>query len=441
MERFRIVRIETCGMKGISNPVSVEFENQTISSTVFKEESIKAIYGPNGSGKTSLIMAVDVYRNTCLDSSYLFNNFATLKKIINKKTCLFSFTVYYETERKKAFYHSIEIDSSSERPFIKSESLGITTGRTINEGKKTVVKIENGKLVLYEDTRKEGHDSFDKVVKNALNKLSEFRSIITLMQDKVFYSDTASIEGKLTENCVLNAMFKTFLFANDIVVYLADIDRHREMTWDSLAQFVSEQQINLYETKEPQKAFPVASSTVVPKNMYRWYEKQIERTAKFIKLFKPELENINIIKTSYGDRYNCRIEMVYEEFPIDYDYESAGIKNLINMFTCLYHTGKGGIAFIDEMDVNINEIYLEKLLSYFLKYGKGQMCLTVHNTAPMRILKNSKHSIDFISNSNGVVSWIRNGAKNPTIDFKDGMIPGIPFNVNDFDFLNVFDEV
>ena len=440
MERFRIVKIETCGMKGISKPVSIEFENQTITSSVFDNESIKAIYGPNGSGKTSLIMSVDVYKNICLDSSYLYSNSATLNKLINKKTRQFVFTVYFESEGKKAFCHSITVDASSAKPFIKSESLGVITGRTINEDIKTVVKVENGKLVFYGDTRKEGHDRFDKVIKNAVNKLSEYRSIITLMTDRVFYSDTTSIEGKLTDNCVLNTMLRTYLFVNDIVVYLADIDRQKEKTWDSLSEFVSEPQIKLYEKNEPPKLFVMSSSTIVPKNHYKWYERQIERTAKFIKLFKPELNNITIIKVSYGDSYHCRLEMVYDDYSIDYEYESAGIKNLVKMFMCLDHTGRGGISFIDEMDVNINEVYLEKLLSYFVKYGKGQLCITIHNTAPMKTLKNSKHSIDFISNSQGVVSWIRNGAKNPTIDFKDGMIPGIPFNVNDFDFINVFGE-
>lgn len=440
MERFRIVKIETCGMKGISKPVSIEFENQTISSSVFDNQSIKAIYGPNGSGKTSLIMSVDVYKNICLDSSYLYSNAATLKKLINKKTRQFVFTVYFESEGKKAFCHSIIIDATSYKPFIKSESLGVITGRTINEDIKTVIKTENGKLVFYGDTHKEGHDRFDNVIKNAVNKLSEYRSVITLMTDRIFYSDMTSIEGKLTDNIVLNTMLKTYLFANDIVVYLADIDRQREITWDSLADFVSDNQMKLYEKDEPNKPFVVSSSTIVPRNLYKWYEKQIEKTARFIKLFKPELNNIRIIKVSYGDSYQCRLEMVYDDYSIDYEYESAGIKNLIEMFVCFEHTSKGGISFIDEIDVNINETYLEKMLSYFVKYGKGQLCLTIHNTSPMKILKTSKHSIDFISNSNGVVSWIRNGAKNPTIDFKDGMIPGIPFNVNDFDFINVFEE-
>lgn len=186
------------------------------------------------------------------------------------------------------------------------------------------------------------------------------------------------------------------------------------------------------------RLFVASSSTIVPKRQYEWYEKQIEMTSRFVKLFKEQLENIRIVKTNYGDNFLCRLEMVYDDYSIDYEYESAGIKNLIKMFICLEHTSRGGISFVDEMDVNINEIYLEKLFGYFMKYGKGQLCVTIHNTAPMKILKKGKHSIDFITSDQGIVSWIRNGAKNPTIDYKDGFIPGMPFNVNDFDFIGIF---
>lgn len=440
MERFRIVKIETCGMKGIDKPVSIEFENQTISSSVFDKQSIKAVYGPNGSGKTSLIMSVDVYKNICLDSTYLYKESATLKKLINKKIRQFSFTVYFVGESKKAYCHSIVVDGSSDRPFIKSESLGIIAGRTINEDVKTVVNIENGKLVYFADTHREGQDKYDQVIKNAVNKLSEYRSIITLMSDRVFYSDATSLKGNLSENNVLTAMLKTYLFANDIVVYIANVDRQKETNWDDFSNYVADIQENLYLTNEPPKLFVASSSTIVPKHLYKWYEKQIEMTARFIKLFKEQLNSIRIIKTNYGDSFLCRLEMIYDDYSIDYEYESAGIKNLIEMFMCLEHTSKGGISFIDEMDVNINEIYLEKLFSYFMKYGKGQLCVTIHNTAPMKILKKGKHTIDFINSDQGVVSWIRNGAKNPTIDYKDGFIPGIPFNVNDFDFISIFEE-
>ena len=440
MERFRIVKIETCGMKGIDKPVSIGFENQTISSSVFNNETIKAVYGPNGSGKTSLIMSVDVYKNICLDSTYLYKESATLKKLINKKTRQFGFTVYFVGESKKAYCHSIVVDGSSDRPFIKSESLGIIAGRTINEDVKTVVNIENGKLVFFGDTHREGQDRYDKVIKNAVNKLSEYRSIITLMSDRVFYSDTTSLKGNLSENIVLSAMLKTYLFANDIVVYLSYVDKQKETTWDSFSDSAADKQRDLYIKEEPPRLFVISYSTIVSKNLYRLYEKQIERTARFIKLFKDHLNGIRIIKTNYGNSFLCRLEMVYDDYSIDYEYESAGIKNLIEMFMCLEHTSRGGISFIDEMDVNTNEIYLEKLFSYFMKYGKGQLCVTIHNTAPMKILKKGKHSIDFINSDQGVVSWIRNGAKNPTIDYKDGFIPGIPFNVNDFDFISIFEE-
>jgi len=440
LERFRIIKIETFGMKGICNPVSIEFENQTLSGSVFNTESIKAVYGANGSGKTSLITSLDIYKNVCFDNSYLYSNSATLKKLINKKTHRFSITIYFIGESKKAFYHTIVLDASSEKPFIQKESIGIITGRTINEGLKEVVRIENGKLVFYSDTTKPGQDRYDIVVKDAINKLSEYRSVITLFTDRVFYINTTSIKGELTNNEVLSTLLKTYMFTNEIVVYMSAIDRHNEVSWDKFVEFVAEQKKEYEKKNEQEKLFYVSSSTSVSKKMFPWYEKQITKTTQFIKLFKEQLIDIRIIKIPQGDNYMCRLEMVYKDYTVDYEYESAGIKNLIEMFICLEHSSRGGIAFIDEMDVNINEINLERLFSYFMKYGKGQLCVTIHNTSPMKILKSGKHSIDFISSSQGIVPWIKNGTKSPTVDFKDGMIPGIPFNVNDFDFISIFGE-
>ena len=70
---------------------------------------------------------------------------------------------------------------------------------------------------------------------------------------------------------------------------------------------------------------------------------------------------------------------------------------------------KGQVVFIDEFDANIHDVLLIRLLEYIVNYSKGQLIFTTHNLAPMEVLKNAKHSIDFLSPDSRIVSWTKSG--------------------------------
>ena len=100
---------------------------------------------------------------------------------------------------------------------------------------------------------------------------------------------------------------------------------------------------------------------------------------------------------------------------------------------------KGGIVFIDELDSNLHDVYLCALLEYLMNYGQGQLCFTTHNVGPMDILKRNKKSIDFLSIDNKIYPWKTNGNYSPAKLYRNGMIEGSPFNIDDIDFIDVFD--
>lgn len=122
------------------------------------------------------------------------------------------------------------------------------------------------------------------------------------------------------------------------------------------------------------------------------------------------------------------------------EFESRGIKKLINLFDCLDAVSGGEIAFIDELDASINDVYLDKLIEYFLYYGKGQLCFTSHNLSPMTVLKSYKNSIDFISSINTIHTWTKNGNLTPENAYKNGFIEDSPFNVEPSDFLGILGD-
>ena len=115
--------------------------------------------------------------------------------------------------------------------------------------------------------------------------------------------------------------------------------------------------------------------------------------------------------------------------------ESKKLMRLYNSFELAAITT---ITFIDELDANLNDVYLCRLIEFFVNYGKGQLCFTTHNIGPMSILKNNKNSIDFLSSDNLLTSWTKNGNYTPDSLYKKGYIEHIPFNVEAIDFLRVF---
>ena len=62
----------------------------------------------------------------------------------------------------------------------------------------------------------------------------------------------------------------------------------------------------------------------------------------------------------------------------------------MDLFYYLEDACMGMITFIDELDSNINDVYLDKIIEYFILYGKGQLCFTSHNLSPMSVLKKNK---------------------------------------------------
>ena len=159
-----------------------------------------------------------------------------------------------------------------------------------------------------------------------------------------------------------------------------------------------------------------------------------------MKIFKHGLENIQIDKKEYGSFYKCELNLDYGDYQINSEFESTGIKKLIRMFDCLDAAANGGIVFIDEMDSNLNDVYLCRIIEYFMYYGKGQVCFTTHNIDPMSVLKKNKNSIDFLSSDNKIIPWVQKGHASPENFYKNGMIENVPFNIEATDFIGILGE-
>ncbi len=435
--KIYILKLKICGIKNIERPIEIEFYKKTINRDFNPDKyKIKAIYGENGSGKTAIISSVKLLQNLLLNKSYLADtdNQNFLIEIVNKKTKkgFVQCEVYVDDGDEKYvldYYIAFEVREDN-RFYITAEKLKLKNGNYSKNKYSIIYETKNGSLVKFGD--KKMHDFFKEKSQNLLDKQTFFTCIV----------DIKFIPKEFMNNKDFIMLFLLFIFALSLLVSIDEADNHADYGLRQKLQNIDEGDIektglNLINQINQKILSAKGNEMLIHKSMYNLYEKKIFRMYLFIQIFKPELCAIEIEKKDYDQYYKCSLKMVYEEYSLDQEFESRGIKKLMNLFHYLDAASDGSIVFIDELDSNINDVYLDKIIEFFVYYGKGQLCFTSHNLSPMSVLKSNKNAINFISGINTVHTWTTCGNLSPENAYKKGFIEDSPFNVDASDFLGI----
>lgn len=435
---FYLLSISTSGIKNIEKEVTLNFYKKGVDRGFDPEKyRVKAIYGENGSGKSALMTSVNIFKNMIFDEDYLMNpeNQKILRELINKKTNCFRFQCEFlnEDEENTLIYrYTIELKGNeTEKYHITFESLEVKSGNYSQSKYRNLYVVENG-VLNYVDCS----DSVEKMINNISFNLLDSRNLITIFihkRNEVTF-DKKSIGLKW-------AMILCHILAMVIKVHLTGEDKHelyfvQKLLKEELSKETQSDNFIDYFHK-CMVEYTSVNEIFVSKENYDKYKQRIEGLTEFIKLFKKDLKNIDIDRKEHGDFYRCELVFNYGEYNIAKEFESTGIKKLVELYDYLDAAARGGIVFIDEMDSNLNDIYLCKLIEYFIYYGKGQLCFTTHNIDPMNVLKDNKKSIDFLSTDNILVPWISSGNATPDNNYRNGYIENLPFNIDSTDFLGV----
>lgn len=435
METYYLLSLRISGIKNIENPIEIPFYKKTIKNDFDPEQyRVKGIYGENGSGKTAIMLAVRILTRILLDRNYLSDsvNQRLLLESINKKTRRLSVdATYYTFDHIGPFichYQMVLEIGNDGRVYLASEKLERKIGHNSQTPYVLVFEARNGSLFRFNKGK-----LFEYCKERTKNLLGQ-RSFATFINDiEMAGYSLRTLPGK--------HLFSLAVFASKIHVEIDEADDHRDDAYQKLIKLNSEDV--LHETEDltiyswASTAAHNSSETIIPKSQLHFYRERMDRLYEFVRIFKPNLKNIEPETKEYGDFYICRRIMVYDGFRLDEEYESRGIKKLMRLFEILDAASRGNIVFIDELDSNINDIYLDKLIEYFTYYGKGQLCFTAHNLSPMSVLRNSKCAISFISGVNTVHTWTSRGNQNPEHAYREGFIEDSPFNVDASDFLGV----
>lgn len=437
---YYLLNVTVAGVKCIEEEIRLDFCKKIVNQKFDADKyRIKAIYGENGSGKSAIITAVKIFQDIICNSQYLSEskNQKLLDELINKKTQHYKFKCEFLCRLEKdniIFAYELQLKKNESGLYeIVYEKLSERSGNYSNSRYKSIYEVSNGKLIFV-NAQNENYSMIEKMTYNLLGK-SSFLNIYFFNFNN-FNKDTVTDSTRIYVRVCI-CMVLAFI----IKVYLDEEDKHelyfiKKVFSERIKNdnnYISENVLEIMDSLS-------VTDSIIPKNNFDIYVEKINNLTAFLRIFKHDLKSIEIDKKDDGDNYRCDLNLNYGDYLINKEFESTGIKKLIKLYDCFDAASKYGIVFIDEMDSNLNDVYLCKIIEYFMYYGKGQLCFTTHNLDPMSVLKENKYSIDFLSSDNKLVSWVSKGNATPDNYFKNGMIENIPFNIDATDFIGVFGE-
>ena len=425
---FYLLEFRLKGIKNIEKEIAINFYKQDIRKFNRENYNVKGIFGRNGIGKTAIIKGIEILRNIVLDSDYLTLKNSLLNEMINKKLkkCYLSteFLVIDEDNRKHIFEHSIDLKLENGKVIIIKE---IINKKKLDRKEilRTLI-IENGEINRSKSNYFKNLDEIEKLSMNLLER----KSIIKLLVNDIIKDKKSKFESEKFEFIYLYALYSkinVFTHLEDIHYKMVSVNFENQNWLDKI--YID------YINQEGKKR----NILLKTKEEIDFLKKSLNRKERFLKLFNPEIGKIDFEKRDFDEKY-YEIEYIfcYKEYKINFEYESMGMKSLFRLFDVLDTVNNGGIVFVDEIDMSIHDLYLNRLIEFFAENGKGQFVFTAHNTSILDTLKKYKNSIDFMTEYQEIKPWIKNGNYSPRKQYLEGMLPNMPYNIEYYDFFEIF---
>lgn len=448
MKDIYLVNYSVNGIKTIDKTVSLSFYKKTFQKNIDTQGyNIKGIYGMNGSGKTAIISSIDILKNLLGNTDYLSNPIvqrhldATVNKHTEKLTIEADFLINIKAPLT-LFRYIVSLSKNPNGKYtISCEQLFAKKAASKADDFENIFTVEDGVLTFI--TKRSGSAFVHLLVEKSLNLLSS-STIASLFVEKIF-NTIDTFEDKY-DNPLFWSLCSLFLLGRKIHVYLDQSDDHRDyLLRSSFENFGTTENHKFDELMDKMLDMDVENldtieiyNNYVYKTDFDLFSKTVYNLLEFLRIFKSDLQDIEIEKKEHKDFLICNLIMVYDAYKIHAEFESTGIKKLIKLYAYLNEMAQGGIVFIDEFDSNLHDVYLCALLEYLMEYGEGQLCFTTHNVGPMDVLRKNKKSIDFLSVDHKIYPWTSNGNYSPSKLYRNGMIEGSPFNVDAIDFIKAF---
>lgn len=442
-----MLSMNVSGIQSIENEMKLEFYKKGISHSFDPEHyHVKAIYGENGSGKTAILLAVDLMRNIVLDDQYLSqkDHQVLLNEMVNKKAKRFQFECSFieilEGVHNIYHYGMTLAQNDAHLYVIENEYCKVKAFHSKRSQNLFHVRAHH---LEHLDLTGETYKGLIDFTDNLLDLHSMIPKSISYFHNRSFTMKSLTGEYKEIQRYLSSVISISFFFMH-IHVFL------NLQQADSQYPFLDRSVLHeLLEVSEGSKTLDVLHHTfdyrlehdrfLIPKDLFHAFEEYVYRMKTFLAMIKNDLESIEIIKYERKDHYECELVFHYPDYDINYQYESAGIKRLVALFQAFDDCDQGHIVLIDDMDLHLSSIILDRIIEYFIRYGRGQLIFTLHASSAMNVLRHTKKSIDSLTEE-GIVSWTAKGNASVENSYRHGMIDGLPFHIEPEDFLGLFGE-
>lgn len=388
------VRLNSISIKNLKNVFNGEIsvsKNTSVGSDGYNCD-IVGIYGQNGSGKTTVIQSLDLFKKLAMGMPF-WSDMADCMSV-NKESCNISFNF------------SMKTTASNEYKIVYEVSFSRLDEKNCRLGKE---------ILFYSKYQEQSWSKikpiFDCNFTNEVQVFEPKNRYESLLKSKKENAINLPVAMKLalerkTSLLFSNDFFKILQESNDSD-FLEIVDTLKKYAVEKL--FVIQNSHNgiisldimplaIFHSEENRKVFGDIALNL--------REPMLTDLATF-ETVKSVIENMNVVVESLvqglsigidplgqqglpngetGIRYELVSKRYDSNFPIR--YESEGIKKLLSVLSliiAMYNDSSVLIA-IDELDAGVFETLLGSLLHTIEETGKGQLIFTSHNLRPLEVL-------------------------------------------------------
>lgn len=432
------------------------FKNVKYGKITFKEDkqtkkisNILGIYGQNGSGKTSIINALYLFRLAVsgqkLDSN--FYNFISCDKssaslgfefrIIDNEQIYRVFYKFYlrKTYKSGAFPNDLTME------YNKMMDLGQSRNINAEDDKDITVEVFKEKLSYskWEDNQwrksitivdydmddsnytfrpirnyREAANSTDKKVGFGIAKgLSQENSTSFIFNPKTFSLLITSFTKTSPENSNIMTILRNFAIFNLFVIQNDELGAITTNKMIPLSFMLGDKKVNM----RGNIGLNLFDVSVIDMDKLETVKKILEQINVVLNTLVP---NLKIEIKNYGKQtlnnlkevFKVELLSVKNNRKIPLKYESDGIKKIISILSVLIgmYNNENILVAIDELDAGIFEYLLGEILEILSKNAKGQLIFTSHNLRALEklnkdlvIFTTTNENNRYISLSNGKV--------------------------------------
>ncbi len=401
MDKSTIIRINNIEINNIKN-----VESGRVSLNVTEEESYGAsvigIYGQNGSGKTALIWAIDLIKNSLsglslpIDTAYYImqgNDRANIKVEFIMTIKEREYNVTYNLGLKRLENNRAAIFTE------KIDYFAGAFGKDPKTNKTTILNVEvdgsNLELTncLYgPDSRLKELSIKDKQIKQ---KLIVFQTLAKEKNTSYIFNESLLTILKLSfSDEIYFKILESLLFYGRMNMFVLNKNSETSFNMNLLPLSV---RLNSNDFITKSDAMPIGLGQNRCDNAtYNTIQKIIEQIDLLVESIIPGLK-VEILKIESQLDEKAETQIVFELVSnrkgviTPLRYESEGIKKILCVLSSLIamYNDESIFVAIDELDAGIFEYLLGEFLTEINKTGKGQLLFTSHNMRPLEVLSNS----------------------------------------------------